>query len=59
MHRFKPRYVDPKALDSDDVDLPANQVVLEDDPNEFARIENGELVFPMTDWNYRMIVLSL
>lgn len=28
-----------------------------EDPREFAKVENGELVFPMTPWNYRMIVL--
>lgn len=27
-------------------------------PEEYAKIENGELVFPMTKWNYRMIVLE-
>jgi hypothetical protein len=27
-------------------------------PEEYARIENGELVFPMTKFNYRMIVIS-
>jgi hypothetical protein len=27
-------------------------------PEESARIDNGELVFPMTKFNYRMIVLS-
>jgi hypothetical protein len=27
-------------------------------PEEFARIDNGELVFPMTKWNYRMIVIE-
>ncbi len=27
-------------------------------PEEFARIENGELVFPMTKYNYRMIVIE-
>ena len=27
-------------------------------PAEFARIEGDELVFPMTKWNYRMIVLE-
>ena len=26
-------------------------------PKETARIEDGELKFPMTPWNYRMIVL--
>ncbi|MDD5708166.1 MAG: DUF6067 family protein, partial [Kiritimatiellae bacterium] len=28
-------------------------------PEEFARIEGEELVFPMTRWNYRMIVLEV
>ena len=27
-------------------------------PEETAKIENGELVFPMTKWNYRMIVIE-
>jgi hypothetical protein len=27
-------------------------------PEEYAKIENGELVFPMTAWNYRMIVIE-
>jgi len=27
-------------------------------PEEYAKIENGELVFPMTKWNYRMIVIE-
>ena len=27
-------------------------------PEEYAKIENGEIVFPMTKWNYRMIVLE-
>ena len=25
---------------------------------EYAKTENGELVFPMTKWNYRMIVIE-
>jgi hypothetical protein len=27
-------------------------------PEESAKIENGEVVFPMTPWNYRMILLE-
>jgi hypothetical protein len=27
-------------------------------PEEYAKIENGELVFPMTKWDYRMIVIE-
>jgi hypothetical protein len=27
-------------------------------PEEFAKIESGELVFPMTKFNYRMIVIE-
>jgi hypothetical protein len=27
-------------------------------PKEYARIENGELVLPMTKLNYRMIVIE-
>jgi len=27
-------------------------------PDEFARIEDGKLVFPIMEWNYRMIVLE-
>jgi hypothetical protein len=34
------------------------QGVFFDNPAEYARIENGELVFPMTKFNYRMIVLE-
>ena len=32
--------------------------VLFQKPEEYAKIENGELVFPMTEWNYRMIVIE-
>jgi translation elongation factor P/translation initiation factor 5A len=32
--------------------------VYEEDPAEYARIEGDELVFPMTKWNYRMIVIE-
>ena len=27
-------------------------------PKEYARIEDGEIVFPMTQWDYRMIVIE-
>ena len=55
VHRFKLHY-----LEGEQADLSRNDVKWElvEDPEEYARIENGELVFPMTDGNYRMIVLQ-
>jgi hypothetical protein len=58
VHRLKVRYTDPEAVDSDAFYLPEGSFVFEENPNEYAKIENGELVFPMTEWNYRMIVLE-
>jgi hypothetical protein len=34
------------------------QAVFFDNSKEYAKIENGEIVFPMTKWNYRMIVIE-
>ena len=34
------------------------KAVFFDRPEEYAKIEGEELVFPMTKWNYRMIVLE-
>jgi len=58
VHRVRVKYLNPEARNSDDVDLPEGWFEYEEDPGEYARIENGELVFPMTKWNYRMIVLE-
>lgn len=49
VHRFKPVY--------DDVETGAGGR-LENDPAEFAKIADGELLFPITPWNYRMIVID-
>jgi hypothetical protein len=58
VHRYKVRYTDPNAVDSNEVTLPEGSLVYEDDPTEFARIEGDTLIFPITAWNYRMIVLT-
>ena len=34
------------------------KAVFFDRPEEYAKIEGEELVFPMTKWNYRVIVLG-
>jgi len=34
------------------------QAVFFERPEEYAKLENGELLFPMTKWNYRMIVIE-
>jgi hypothetical protein len=57
VHRFTINYLDAKAKEEDGF-IRDDQYELVEDPNEYARIENGELVFPMTEWNYRMIVLE-
>ena len=49
--------INPEYINSNDVDLPEGFFVYEEDPDEYARIEDGYLLFPMTGWNYRMIVL--
>ena len=58
VHRFRVKYLDPKAVDSNDLDLKKEQFTLEENPAEYARVEGDTLIFPMTDWNYRMIVLE-
>ena len=45
-----------KEKDKDGKDI--EKAVFFNRPEEYAKIENGELVFPMTKWNYRMIVME-
>lgn len=62
VHRFKVKYLDPAWTEGgtieDDGFIKDEQYELVEDPGEYAKIENRELVFPMTDWNYRMIVME-
>jgi hypothetical protein len=45
-----------KGNDADGKEI--EKAVFFERPEEFAKIENGELVFPMTQFNYRMIVIG-
>ena len=45
-----------KAKDKDGKEV--EKAVFFNRPEEYAKIEGEELVFPMTKWNYRMIVLE-
>ena len=45
-----------KAKDKDRKE--SEKAVFFDRPEEFARIEIGGLVFPMSKWNYRMLVIE-
>ena len=45
-----------KKKDKDCKDV--ETAVFFDRPNETAKVENGEVVFPMTPFNYRMIALT-
>jgi len=54
MHRTGFRVEKTKDKDGKEVE----KGVYFDRPEEYARIEGEELVFPMTKWNYRMIVIE-
>jgi hypothetical protein len=45
-----------KTKDKDGKEV--EKAVFFDRPEEYAKIENGEIIFPMTKFNYRMIVIQ-
>ncbi|MBI4024251.1 MAG: hypothetical protein HY360_04670, partial [Verrucomicrobia bacterium] len=60
VHRFTFPIIEPGAAKTGKIEGAGEEQFLvkyTEDPKEFARVEGEELVFPLTPWNYRMIVL--